>query len=441
MDLLLDAVCVVDPQGRFLFISKAGERIFGYTAQEMLGRPMIEFVHPADRARTLQAVDEIVAATHKPHFTNRYVRKDGRVVHIMWSARWSPEEQVRIAVARDVTERKRAESMQAALYAISEAAYATRDLVALFPRVHRIVGELLPAANFFVALRDPRTGELDCPYHADERSTAARLAVQGDTLAAEVVHTGQQVRHGGEAAGPDPVPPRADIGDAVEALGVPMRAPSGGVIGALVVKSYLAEAHYTAADTELLEFVATQVAAAIERKQAESRLRHMARHDPLTDLANRGLLMDRLEAALAQARRSHAGLALLYLDLDDFKQVNDRHGHAAGDALLREAARRLTGCVRESDTVARIGGDEFVVLLGGVQTPDDAQRVAEKIRDALNQPIEVEGRLLSASPSIGIARHPEDGGDAAQLLRFADEAMYRAKSAGGNRLEFAGTTY
>ncbi|WP_259767675.1 PAS domain S-box protein, partial [Pseudomonas protegens] len=145
IDLLLDVVCAVDSQGRFVFVSAACERVFGYTADELIGRPMIELVHPADRERTLQAAREIMGGVPKPNFENRYLRKDGRVAHILWSARWSEVDQLRIAVARDITERKQAESKQAALYAISEAAHATEDLLVLFKHVHRIIGEWLAA--------------------------------------------------------------------------------------------------------------------------------------------------------------------------------------------------------------------------------------------------------------------------------------------------------
>lgn len=133
MDLLLDAVCVVDERGRYLFVSAGFERILGYRADEVIGRPMIELVHPDDYERTLQAAREIMAGEPKLHFQNRYVRKDGRVVDIQWSARWSESDRVRIAVGHDITELKRAEAMQVALLAISEAAHADGDLRALFP--------------------------------------------------------------------------------------------------------------------------------------------------------------------------------------------------------------------------------------------------------------------------------------------------------------------
>ena len=168
MDLLLDAICVVDTRGRFVFVSAASKRIFGYSPEEMIGRPMIDFVFHEDRARTLQAAGEVAAGHPLPHFENRYVRKDGQIVHVMWSARWSEADQVRVGVARDVTERKRADAMQAALYAISDAAHWAEDLVALFQQTHQIIGGLLPAASFFVALYDVKKDDLSFPYHVDE---------------------------------------------------------------------------------------------------------------------------------------------------------------------------------------------------------------------------------------------------------------------------------
>lgn len=165
MDLRLDAICVVDTQGRYVYVSAAFERIFGYAPEEALGRPMIELVHPDDRALTLQAADEIMRGQAKPGFQNRYLRKDGRIVHIMWSARWSEADRVRIAVAHDITELKRAEAVQAALLAISEAAHTAKDLLALFQRIHQIIDGLLPARNCYVALYDEREDELSFPYY------------------------------------------------------------------------------------------------------------------------------------------------------------------------------------------------------------------------------------------------------------------------------------
>jgi diguanylate cyclase (GGDEF)-like protein/PAS domain S-box-containing protein len=174
----------------------------------------------------------------------------------------------------------------------------------------------------------------------------------------------------------------------------------------------------------------------VERRQAEARVHHMAYHDSLTGLPNRALLTDRLERAMLAAQRGAHGLAVMFIDLDRFKTINDSLGHLTGDTLLREVASRLCRAVRVSDTVARLGGDEFVVLVPGVSKPDECAQVGAKIIEALAAPFPLEGHFLHISPSIGICLYPNDGQDAETLMRNADAAMYHAKAAGRNNYQF-----
>ncbi len=173
-----------------------------------------------------------------------------------------------------------------------------------------------------------------------------------------------------------------------------------------------------------------------EQKATEERIRHLALHDALTGLPNRLDLQGRLEQAIVAARRGYQQVAVMFIDLDRFKQINDSHGHNIGDGLLVEVARRLKSCVREADVVARLGGDEFVVVLPDVGTSIEAGQVADKILAALGQPYRIEGLDLASSPSIGIAMFPHDGNDDETLMKKADVAMYRAKSGGRNNRQF-----
>lgn len=175
-----------------------------------------------------------------------------------------------------------------------------------------------------------------------------------------------------------------------------------------------------------------------ERKAAQEKIHHMAMHDLLTGLPNRMLLNDRLQQALVAARRDEGRVALMFLDLDKFKQINDTLGHDVGDQLLQQAAARMQECVRESDTVARIGGDEFIVLLRAVVDAHDAMVVAEKIRAALNRPFELMPHKLAISCSIGIALYPEHGNDGVELSKHADIAMYQAKEHGRDNVRLFG---
>jgi diguanylate cyclase (GGDEF)-like protein/PAS domain S-box-containing protein len=424
LDLLMDAICVVDKEGRFLYLGGASERIFGHVPAFMLGRRMLDFVHPDDRARTLAAVDRIMGGEPQLHFENRYVRSNGEVVHIMWSARWSSEHQYRVAVARDITLRKRAEAMQAAVYAISEAAQATENLQSLYERIHQIIAELLPADNFSIALYDEARGQVSFPYHVDD---AARPSVEhyydSANACAQVIRNDQTMLLNSE---------QTQVANH-SWLGVPLRGRKG-VIGALVVQSYDARPSYTESHKELLQYVSTQIANAIERKKLFAHLQYLALYDPLTDLPNRGLFHDRMQQALARARRNQQELGIFFLDLDKFKEVNDIYGHSVGDRLLHQVARRLESCVRESDTIARFGGDEFVVLLESLHRSDQSEALVANIRSALANTFDLGVAQVKISASIGIAQFPRDGGDEAQLLDFADEAMYADKKRNRSRV-------
>lgn len=430
IDLLLDAVCVVSADGRIVFASAACERIFGYTPEEMRGKAMIEMVVEADVAKTLAVANEVMSGQPKLHFENRYRRKDGREVHIMWSARWSEADKLRIGVARDISDLKQAEALQSAIYAISEAAHAAKDLVALFQQTHQIINNLLPALGFCVAQYDAETGQLSFPYHVEEDAQASSSLAALNRICLAVINSGQPLLLNPQTL-KDVLDESATPVDlsAYCWLGVPLQS-SQGIIGALVLKNHSCRASYTEKHLELLQFVSTQVVTAIERKRLYERLQHMAQNDELTGLPNRACLNDRLNVALAKVKRSSSRLCVIFLDLNKFKQVNDNHGHAVGDLLLQEVANRLKRSVRDGDTVARIGGDEFVLLLENINQPETALLVAEKIRAALSQPMDIDGSHLHILPSIGIAHYPEHGDGVAQLLKHADEAMYRDKNSG-----------
>jgi len=173
-----------------------------------------------------------------------------------------------------------------------------------------------------------------------------------------------------------------------------------------------------------------------ERKQAESRIAELATRDPLTGLPNRLLLSDRLSRGIANAQREGGSLAVMFIDLDHFKRVNDTLGHEVGDQLLREVSKRIGGLLRKGDTLARLGGDEFVIVLEGLKAAEDAGQVAQKVINLLAQPYDAGGHILNTGGSIGIAIYPGDGADANTLMRHADTAMYVAKSSGRKNYQF-----
>jgi diguanylate cyclase (GGDEF)-like protein len=175
---------------------------------------------------------------------------------------------------------------------------------------------------------------------------------------------------------------------------------------------------------------------AIDHRGLTDKLALQAQHDALTGLPNRILFQDRLSQALAQAQRNEQKVAVMYMDLDRFKHINDTLGHSPGDALLRQVASRLAGCVRGSDTLARLGGDEFTVVLTELEDADDAIRAAQAIVEAMRQPFTLEGRELFITMSLGMSLYPDDGADAATLMVNADVAMYRAKELGRDNFQW-----
>ncbi|MBF0271960.1 MAG: diguanylate cyclase [Magnetococcales bacterium] len=173
----------------------------------------------------------------------------------------------------------------------------------------------------------------------------------------------------------------------------------------------------------------------LHRSDVEARIRHQANFDGLTDLPNRVLFLDRLTHALSLACRNGESLAVLFIDLDHFKPINDTLGHGAGDELLRQVAQRLRQCVRQSDTLARLGGDEFTIIVANLCQPPDPEIVAEKVLAALSRPFCLHGTHAIISASVGIALYPDHGTELEILLRNADQAMYQAKSLGRNRYQ------
>ena len=175
----------------------------------------------------------------------------------------------------------------------------------------------------------------------------------------------------------------------------------------------------------------------MERRRAEEKLRHVATHDGLTDLPNRSLLMDRLKTSIARANRSREKCAVVFIDLDGFKPINDTLGHDKGDLVLQETAKRLNACIRQTDTAARFGGDEFVIVLSDIKDKDDAVPVAEKLLSSIAEPIAFEEGEAKIGASIGIAMYPDHGEDAEAVLKSADDAMYDIKAGGKNNYGFA----
>ncbi len=378
---LPDAVVAAARDTRIVYVNVLAERLFGYQREELLGRP-VQMLWP-ERLRERYARNaELYFATENPlQFTTDVwgLRRDGTefVGEMSWGIVETTAGPLLLAIGRDISERRAAEAQLRAVAAMGERALAGAE--------------------------------------------AAELATEAvDLMRRSLPIVGAEVRLAGGAAlaSGGPVPDDA------------MRLPIG-TGDELVVAT---ERDLADGEISLVHAVANILLTALARLRDEERMRHEAVHDPLTGLANRTLLRDRLEHALQRSERDGAATGVLFVDLDGFKAVNDRHGHATGDAALVELGMRLRTAVRPGDTIARIGGDEFVAVCEEVDETS-ALAIGRRILEAIQRPF-VAGELpLSVSASVGIAL---GHADADALLAQADAAVYRAKAEGRGRVELFG---
>jgi diguanylate cyclase (GGDEF)-like protein/PAS domain S-box-containing protein len=389
--------------GRMRYVSDTAESVTGYPVKAFLDQPDLldEIVHPDDRdlwQRHLHQLD------HKGNIEPcdfRIVMPTGEIRWISHQCQPVVDEQGHFDGMRgshsDITVRKQAETRLRLAGAVFESAHeailvtdADNQIVAVNPAFSQI------------------TGYKESEVLGSKPSLLKSCLTPTETYAAMWRELNQHGHWQGEFSNQHKDGSVYEVLAAISAV----RDENGRLT------------HYVGIETDISAM-----------KAAEARIEHLAFHDALTGLPNRTLLLDRANLALALAARSREQAAILFLDLDRFKEVNDSLGHAAGDALLQEAGRRLHGLVRETDTVSRLGGDEFVLLLAGVGS-EGAKEVSEKILQLMRDPFTVEGHSLSLSTSIGIALFPVDGTDIGELLKNADTALYRAKEEGRNTLVF-----
>ena len=377
---LPDAVVAAARDGRIVFVNALAEELFGYPRDELLGQPVKSLWPERVRDQYVRNMDLYFATEHPMRFSTAAwgLRRDGSefIGEMSWGIVETSAGQLLLAVGRDISEQRAADARLRAVAAMGGRALAGADPADLSGEAIERLRKLLPVS-----------------------AAEVRLA-GGSSLA---------------SYGPDPEAGlRFAIGTGDELLVAPTRP-------------------LTEEELSFVRAVANTLATALARLRDEERMRHEAVHDPLTGLANRTLLRDRLEHALARSERERGATAVLFVDLDNFKQVNDVHGHAAGDAALVELGRRLQTAVRPGDTIARIGGDEFVAVCEHVDE-ESALAVGRRLLEAIRMPFSTSNAQHELSGSIGIALG-HAGPD--QLLATADAATYRAKAAGRGRIELA----
>ncbi len=379
-------------------VNPAWEQILGYKSKDMEGRPFLDFVHPDDRDNTAIEHDNVVAGQPARRFESRYRDKAGRYHTFIGTSVLSEEDGLIYTVANDISDRKEAEDK-------------LRDVAEVF----RSSGEGVVITDVDCAIKDVNAAFVEITGYAKE-------SVIGKNP--RFLQSGRHDRSFYQSMW-------RTLEDAGHWHGeIWNRRRNGEIYPELLTVSQVtddqgATTGYVGVFTDITNM-----------KESERKLSFLAHHDPLTELPNRLLLDARLSHSISHALRNKQKLAVMFIDIDRFKYINDSMGHSAGDKVLGILAQRLTASVRSGDTVARIGGDEFVVLLENVSDADDVASIAEKLMAGINTPIMLTDNEIRMTASIGISFYPEDGENNLQLMRNADAAMYRAKDLGRDTYQF-----
>ena len=437
-----DAVYEVDVDGIVVTWNPAAEAMFGWTAEEAVGT-LLPFVQK-DRLEEFAAFRrQIVTGQQLMRIETVRQRKDGSEIHVAISTAPVLDGQGRtvriIGISSDITERRREHAAVALLQSVAASANAARSAA---DALRAALEQLCAHLGCPVGVAYPAEGGADLPLLSRPVWHLSDARYRGLRASGVLRHPEALDRWAGGRSATDPQVlalagtsarhRRLRAAGLLAGLAVPV--PLRGGVGAVLELYSAGPLPLDAATATMLTAVGSQLARVLERDRAESRLTHQALHDPLTGLANRTLFGDRLDHALARADRGAGPLSVLFMDLDDFKAVNDSLGHAAGDRLLRDVAARLQRCVRDEDTVARLGGDEFAVVVERTPGTREADRLAERILQAFATPFGVDSAELNIGASIGIAdtHHAATPGE---LMRNADLAMYSAKARGKRQAE------
>jgi diguanylate cyclase (GGDEF)-like protein/PAS domain S-box-containing protein len=444
-DLFENAVDIIyahDLEGNLTELNKAGERLTGFRREEALRMKIQDMLDPKSRELVMEMIRRELGGGQRSILEVGLITKDGRRLALEVGTQLVFRAGVPVAVqgiARDITERKRFEALERDRNRVLELTAGNvpldRILGGLCGLIEGQCPELRCAAVVWRNGRLALGAAPNLPAGFEESWAAPDISGAAGAYAAQFDESGP-VR-----MALDVEPALRSHGDLLSGAGLrtcwvlPILSGDGKRLGAILL---YAQEDWAPGPSQLQVLRAGQRLAtvAIEHVQLTDQLAYQARHDSLTGLPNRFLFNERLEQALHNARRHNWLLAVLFLDLDRFKEINDTLGHPMGDLTLGQVARRLEAALRKSDSLARLGGDEFGLVLTEPSDAQDALRVARKLLDALEGPFTVLAREIFLTASIGISLYPRDGQDGATLERKADAAMYRAKNRGRNRAEF-----
>ncbi len=433
-----EALVYLDEKGIILDANLCFCKLFGYTLKEIKGRNIDDgMIHHSDKTKEGK---RLTVNGLKGYLNYETIRKkrDGTLFPVSISATSlviDGQAKGEIGIYIDITERKQNETIQKVLYNISKAANSPISLGQLYPIIHQELGNIIDTTNFYIALVDENKDELYFPYYIDEKDGKMPFVKYSitNTLTTYVIRTGKSLLNNNEQykemINQGILTPMGSTTDESVWLGIPLKIEDK-IMGAMVVQSYINPNLYSKDDIKILEFVSSQVATAIERKSSEEKIKYLSFHDALTGLYNRAYFEEELERYNFPR---YYPLSVVMLDVNGLKVINDTFGHQEGDKLLQHLSQTLTSVSRQGDILARIGGDEFTILLPSA-TSEQAHNFCERIKKACQQD-KIEPIYLRPNISLGHATQKGEYKEINSLLKAADRNMYQDKLFNGKSRE------
>jgi len=432
-----EAALYHDKDGIIININPHFTKLFGYTLKKIRGRNIDEgMIYPADKIKEGKRLTQKVLDGFLKYETIRK-KEDGTLFPVIISA--SPvmidkKPQGTVVLYRDITERKQSEKLNAVLYNISRAANSDISLDQLYPLIHKELGAIINTTNFHIALLDQKENRICFKYFFDEIDKISITLKYNNfgSLSAYVIKTGQPL-----LVNRKQIDKMITQGKIMEShlgtftdktiwLGVPLRVEDK-VIGTMTVLNYTNSHLYSQKDIKIMEFVSEQIATAIQRKQMEEEMEKLAHFDSLTGACNRGYGLSLLKRELKFARRRKTPSLLAYVDIDNFKDINDAFGHVEGDQILKEVVILLKSTLREIDIICRMGGDEFLLIF-----PDSSLKDLSIIKERFNENLIKLNQIINKPYKIGFSMgiscyDPDNPQPMDELIRIADNRMYKEK--------------
>ena len=434
IESLHEGIIIHDKDFNILYINKFMSDILGYSIKELSSLNILDILD--EKNQNIIKINSIDIEENKSYDLKIITKnKTFKYIRLTSSLYIDNDVEYKLCICEDITSIHREETVKSCIYKISEAIHDVDDLQSLYKEIHYILSEVTNTNNFYIALVDWENEILTFPYFVDEFDKPPKPRKLENGLTEYVLRSEESILLNHELYLKLVKNKSIDVrgSDSKNWLGVPLKLTNGKTIGMIGIQSYKKDIFFTEEDLKILLFVSDQIAMAIKRKIDDIKIHKQAHYDQLTGLTNKALFHDRLEHAIDNAKRHDEVLAVLFIDLDNFKYVNDSMGHSAGDKLIKLISKRLEQCVRKGDTVSRWGGDEFTVLLPSIKRITGIYKLCNRILNESFTDVVIEGQELRITASIGIALYPQDGEDADKLISNADAAMYNSKNMGKNQ--------